>query len=172
MRSVVLCYPNMCVYAQAFVRVCDYFLPGNQLSAMAESSMRLLGPLKLFLFHQWLRWQVALWIWQIPHHKSEDKEKEEKKTKQWIFRVWISGLCICWTNKTSQHAFVIAHPRTTKLLPTSNATLAMLIWWWWWWWCTNPWHHLQEPLWFWWRPKWMWTRMGGEHKKEDRIEMN
>lgn len=28
--------------------------------------------------------------------------------------------------KTSQHAFVIAHPRTTKLLPTSNATLAML----------------------------------------------
>lgn len=37
-----------------------YFVPGNELSAVAESTVRLLRPLKLFILHQRLRRQVAL----------------------------------------------------------------------------------------------------------------
>ncbi len=63
------------------VNVCEFFLPGNELSAMTKSFVRLLSPLKLHLFYHLLRRQVAFRIWQVAHHESEDGYKIGKKKK-------------------------------------------------------------------------------------------
>lgn len=81
---------------------------------MAESSMRFLSPLKLYVFHRRLRRQVALWIWQIPHHESEVGKKMGKRLKNNLNLVSEFPGSALVEQAKKPHAFVIAHSLTTK----------------------------------------------------------
>lgn len=50
------------IYYWLLCCMCVIFLPGDELSAMAESPMRFFSPLKLHLFHCRLRWRVTVRI--------------------------------------------------------------------------------------------------------------
>lgn len=48
------------IYPLVLCGTCEMFLPGNELSAMAESLVCFIGPLKLCLFYCRFRWQVTI----------------------------------------------------------------------------------------------------------------
>lgn len=100
-----------CVCARVGASVC--VIPGNELSAMVESSMRFFSPLKLRLFHYLLSRQVTLWIRQISHHESKDGQNREKRleiTKTY----WLSfeAMRRLYKQKRFMHV-IVAHSWTT-----------------------------------------------------------